>query len=995
MIEHPKNLGHTPSNKFPHSKPLESRQPGSLAQYPDTNAKYNLPTGIITFLFTDIEGSTQRWEQNPEAMQLALARHDDILLQAFKMHKGSAYKRIGDAFQVAFPSAIDALEASLAAQRALHSEPWDGTSLKVRMALHTGPAEPRDGDYVNPLLNRLARTLSAGHGGQTLLSAATYELLKDHLPPSIELRDMGERRLKDILRPEHIYQVLAPDLPAEFPPLKTLDAFHTNLPAPLTSFVGRGAEIAEIKNLIAKNRLITLIGVGGTGKTRLSLEVAFDLLDSFLDGIWFVEFASLTDSALVPQVTSVALDLYEGTDTPPIERLKGYLREKKALLILDNCEHLLDALAQMSFTLLQTCPNLSILATSRELLDVPGEISYQVPSLTSPETNSTQSVETIMQFEAAQLFVERAQTALLAFTLASEDAAPLTQICSHLDGIPLAIELAAARVKMFTIPQIAERLDDRFRLLTGGSRVILPRQQTLRAMIDWSYDLLSQPEQALLRRLSVFAGGWTNEAAERVCQGDIIEAHDVTDFLTHLVNKSLAITNAGNGKETRYHMLETIRQYAHEKLSETDKTLQIRDQHLQYFIDLAERAEPELIGPNIVEWLQRLELELDNLRAALGWSSKQNVQAGLQLASALLEFWQQGGYGNDGCSWIIQLLDQPEAQSDTLVRAKTLGVLGSLLLRGGNWNPQIEKAHHILGESIRLSEEFQEKKGVAFGLLLLGLLSSVYYKDHKQAQQQVLKSLEIYRELDDKMGTASALITLGGCLRNEGNHDMRTDYLTRGLEIFRELQYLPGIVHVLMHLGHLAEEQKDNHLAKQWLEEALELQHRLGKGIYTDRILSTLASLALQDENYVEAQTLITESISILGPTSDHRWPWVHLGYIHLRQGNIAQAESLFRENLLLFKKFGDENGVIFTIEGLASLAVIREENELATQLFVWASTARGKGDAPRTKFEQTNVERDIATLRAQLDKTTFVAAQTKGQAMSMDEAIVYALQSI
>jgi len=811
---------------------------------------------------------------------------------------------------------------------------------------------------------------------------------------------MGERRLKDILRSEHIYQVLAPDLPAEFPPLKTLDAFHTNLPAPLTSFVGRGAEIAEIKNLIAKNRLVTLTGVGGAGKTRLSLQVAFDLLDSFLDGIWFVEFASLTDPALVPQVTSVALDLYEGDDTP-LERLKGYLRDKKTLLILDNCEHLLDALAHMSFTLLQACPSLSILATSRELLDVPGEIPYQVPSLTIPEMDSVQSAETIMQFEAARLFVERAQTATPSFILMDEDAPDLAQVCSHLDGIPLAIELAAARVKILTIPQIAERLNDRFHLLTGGSRVILPRQQTLRALIDWSYDLLSQPEQTLLRRLSVFAGGWTNEAAERVCQGDSIKAHHVIDLLTHLVNKSLVITNADDGKETRYHMLETIRQYAHEKLSESDEMRQIRDRHLQSFLDLAKHAELEMTGPNIIKWLKLLELELDNLRAALDWSSKQNVQTGLQLASALLEFWQQSGYLEEGRNRLTQLLEQPEAQTHTLVRARALGVLGSLFLRGRTLFPfRSEKVRSVVEESINLSEELKDKKGVAFSLLLLGIF--IKYEDSKKSHQHAQRSLELYEELGDLSGIASALTTLSGCLRYVGyeGYDLSVcaNDLQRSLSLFREIQYLPEIIHVLMHLGEVEMEREDYQAAYSWLEDALTAQRQLGKGKYTAVILLDLGNLALRMGHYAKAQAFAEENIAIIGPTvnSQNFGPWVRvqLAYINLHQGELAQAENLFQENLSLFKKFGNKFGVIYTIEGLASLAVVHSRFKHATQLLAWADAMRQKLSNFRPKIEQLGIDHDLTSIRAQLDEATLATAQAKGQAMSMDEAIAYALET-
>lgn len=993
-------LASSNSNKFPHSQPKTSRQSHNMGQHPDATPGQNLPAGIVTFLFTDIEGSTQHWEQNPEAMQMALSRHDTILLQAIQQHGGNAFKRVGDAFQAVFQHASDALNAALAAQRALHTEPWVSTPLKVRMALHTGEAEPRAGDYLTPLLNRLARILAAGHGGQTLLSAATFELVKEHLPPSIELRDMGERRLRDIIRSEHIYQLLAPDLPSQFPPLKTLDSFRTNLPAPLTSFIGREKEIVEIKHLMARSRLVTLTGVGGAGKTRLSLQIAADLLDSFLDGVWFVEFASLTDASLVPQITSVALDLYESTDLHPIERLKGYLREKKVLLIIDNCEHLLDALASMIVTLLQTCPNLSILATSRELLDVPGEIPYQVPPLSFPETQDSLSTEAVVQFESVRLFVERAQTAMPFFTLTDEDATSLAQICSHLDGIPLAIELAAARIRILTIPQITELLNDRFRLLTGGSRAVLPRQQTLRALIDWSHDLLSDAEQALLRRLSVFAGGWTIEAADAVCRELGMNDTNTFDLLTHLVNKSLIIADVTSEAEPRYRMLETIRQYAHEKLANMDDELSVaRDRHMQYFLIVAEHAEQEMNGPNIVEWLRRLEIELDNLHAALDWSSTRNVEVGLQLASALLEFWQQSGYASIGRSWLTQLLEQPDTQQCSFAKAKALRTLGHLFLRGRNTYPnRSQKVISMLKESISISEELQDRKGTAFSLLLLGLLH--YFRDlsgHRQGKLESLQALKIYQDIGDEFGIASALVTLGGCFYREKNNVIRANRVEKGAKIFQKLQYLPGIAHSFMHMGELAIARMDYLSARSHFEYALATQRLLGKGMYSISILTPLINLELQDENYAKARAYVDESLLIIGPerNNHHFWPWVmvQLAYINLREGYIMDAKKLFRENLFFFNQSKDSIGIIYSIEGLASLSVQQSLHKYAACLFSWTNLAREQIENHRPKLEQANVDRDLAVIRAQLDEPTFTAAQAAGRVMTMDEAVAYALR--
>lgn len=480
----------------------------------------NLPTGTVTFLFTDIEGSTTHWDLYPEAMRPALARHDAILNAALAANQGHAFKKIGDAFCAVFETVPDAFQAALDAQRALHTEPWEGLppgGLRIRMALHTGAADLRDNDYFGPPLNRVARLLSIGHGGQILLSQVTYELVRDQLPQDVTLKDMGQRRLRDLQRPEHVYLALHPGLPADFPELKSLEHLSNNLPQQVTSFIGREQEMAEVKGLLARTRLLTLTGAGGAGKTRLSLQVAADLLQGGGDGVWFVELAALADPNLVPQTVAQALGVREEPGRTILDTLVDYLKSRKLLLLLDNCEHVLNATAQLADTILRACPDVQILATSREGLNIPGETTYRIPSLSLPDPEQTPTPENLSQCEAVRLFVERAQAAQPSFRVNPHNAPAVAQICHRLDGIPLAIELAAARVRALPIEQIAAGLDDRFRLLTGGSRTALPRQQTLRALIDWSYDLLSPEERTLLRRLSVFAGGWTLEAAEAVC----------------------------------------------------------------------------------------------------------------------------------------------------------------------------------------------------------------------------------------------------------------------------------------------------------------------------------------------------------------------------------------------------------------------------------------------------------------------------------------------
>lgn len=479
-----------------------------------------LPTGTVTFLFTDIEGSTTHWDRYEDAMRPALRRHDAILREALATHNGFNFKNIGDAFCAVFATAPDALQAALQAQRILTAEPWQGVGpngIRVRMALHTGAAEMRDNDYFGPPLNRVARLLSIGHGGQVLLSQPVFELVRDHLPVGAELRDMELHRLKDLGRPEHVYQLLTSDLPSDFPALKSLEYWPNNLPQQTTSFIGREKEVGEIKSLLGKTRLLTLTGAGGAGKTRLGLQVAADLLESEENGVFLAEFAPLSDPTLVGQTVAQALDVREEANRPITQTLTDFLKPKKLLLLFDNCEHVLNDAARLADALLRACPGVRILASSREGLNILGEMTYRVPSLSLPDPKKPQTVESLTQYEAVRLFIERAQAAQPSFAVTNQNAPAVAQLCHRLDGIPFAIELAAARVRALSVEQISARLDDRFRLLTGGSRTALPRQQTLRAMIDWSYDLLSDDEKTLLRRLSVFAGGWTLEAAEAVC----------------------------------------------------------------------------------------------------------------------------------------------------------------------------------------------------------------------------------------------------------------------------------------------------------------------------------------------------------------------------------------------------------------------------------------------------------------------------------------------
>ena len=562
-----------------------------------------LPSGTVTFLFTGVEGSTRLWQEHPEAMKAALARHDELLREAVAANDGRVVKTTGDGVHAVFGTAQDAVRTAVFAQRALAEESWDGAvELRVRMGVHSGEAELRDGDYYGSVVNRAARLMGAAHGGQVLVSGVTTELVVDGLAGDVELWSLGEHRLRDLAAPISVFQVTAPGLAREFPPLESLDAFPGNLPVQLSSFVGREREVVAVAGLVRENRLVTLTGVGGVGKTRLALQVAGEVLPSFPDGVWLVELAKVRDRAAVAEAVAAALGVPIRPEVAVSETLTRFLRAKRLLLVLDNCEHLLDTAADLVRTLESACPGLVVLATSREGLGIGGERVVAVPSLG--------------EVDAELLFVGRAEAVKHGFALSDANVGAVREVCRRLDGIPLAIELAAARASVLSPAQIAARLDRRFALLAGGQRGAMERHATLRAAIDWSYDLLDPAEQLMLARLAVFAGGCTLDAAEAVCAGGPIEPAHVIDLLSTLVARSLVTVDIRDAEETWYRLLETIREYAEEHL-DPDDHLRTRARHAHHYAAWLPVAVEQLRGPDQLLWLTHAERETENVRAAL------------------------------------------------------------------------------------------------------------------------------------------------------------------------------------------------------------------------------------------------------------------------------------------------------------------------------------------------------------------------------------------
>jgi predicted ATPase/class 3 adenylate cyclase len=855
----------------------------------------HLPTGTVTFLFTDIEGSTRLWEEKPEAMRLALARHDLMLRDAIGVNSGIVFKAMGDAFCAAFATAPEALSSALVIQHALQAEPWpDGIRLCVRMALHTGAVEQRDNDYFGQPLNRVARLLSAGYGRQVLLSDVAQELTRDHLPPSVSLKPLGEHRLRDLARPEPVYQILHPDLPAEFPPLRSLDNadLPNNLPQQLTSFIGREKESEDVKALLSKTRLLTLTGSGGCGKTRLSLQVAADVLEDYPDGVWLIELAALTEPALVTQTLAQTLGLREETGRPLLQTLTEHLKPKRTLLVLDNCEHLLNAIAHLADALLRACPGVKILANSREGMGTAGEVVYRVPSLSLPDPKKLQTVISIMQYESVRLFVERAGAVLPIFMVTNANAPALASVCRRLDGIPLAIELAAARVRVLSPEQIAARLDDRFRFLTGGNRSALPRQQTLRALIDWSFALLTLPEQTLLARLAVFAGGWTLEAAEAVTPGNGIEDWEVLDLLTGLVDKSLVLAQT-QGDSTRYLLQETVRQYARELPRFRDAEAEIRRRHLEYFVTLAEEADRHLDGPQQKEWFARLEADHDNFRAALDFclqdAEPESEATGVRLTAAIYWFWFVRGYLSEGRAYLKAVLERPAAAVEPQVRARALTGAGILAREQGDDT----EARTRFTQSLELAREQGDLRGVTGALNNLGMIA-LDQGDYATASPLYAESLELARAQGDRARIAAALNNMGNIVFYQQDYSAAQALYSECLTLARQLQNWQQTATYSNNLGLVARHQGDYEGARTLYAASLtlflELEDRRGVAY----VLEMLAALAAAEEQPARSVCLsgaaqaVRDAVGSALPAVDQQERDDRLALLHSKSGDAA-----------------------------------------------------------------------------------------------------------
>lgn len=906
----------------------------------------HLPSGTVTFLFTDIQGSTRLWQDKPQAMAVAHARHNTILREAIQANHGYILEIVGDSYSAAFHNALDGLRAALAAQRALLSEPWGEIgALRVRMGMHTGTAQISDDGAETKYdgyttLASTQRVMSSAYGGQVLLTQTTKDLLQNDLPEAVVLRDMGEHRLKD-LAPLRLYQLVAPDLPHEFPALKSLDAFPNNLPVQLTSFIGRETEIAEIRALLDTARLVTLTGSGGTGKTRLAQQVAAEVVHSFPQGIWMIELASLTDASQIIPAMAHVFGLQGQPFVPSAALVTDYLRDKHALLLLDNCEHLIQACARLADDLLHQCAGLVILASSREALGIAGEMVYQTPSLQASE--------------ATRLFVERARAVNPHFELTAANTAAVATVCSRLDGIPLAIELAAARIKMLSPEQIAVRLNDRFRLLVGGSRTAIPRQQTLRALIDWSYDLLSDQEKRLLQFASVFIGGWTLDALETVADDP-----NTLEHLEQLVSKSLVVTQERQ-TEMRYFMLETIRQYAREKLFDARAASTARDRHFIYFTDLSEWMWDTFRSPDSLPMMNRGADEIENFRAALEWGLDNHVQENIRLAANFCVIAATQGILAEGIARADTALKHaqaaPSVEGDAHLRQQKL-IARALFAQGmvGLGVSEMPKVIEVLEQAIALSRETGDKQMLGYSLEMY-YTASTFLKvpDGEQAAQE---GLEIFsREIDDRFGLGMAYLNMARIAISRGDERERDRYFA---EVEKMSQEMPGSFQVGMYfmgMG-MGERERGNYdRAKEILERGLEIFARIGNSNF---------KLVVQSE----------------------------LGHLERQTGDLSRARSIYRETIKGWQDLGNRSAVANQLECFGFLDIAEEHPRRAAKLLGAAAALRERLKSTMTDFEQLEYDRSIAALRSRLADTEFNAHWAQGRTLTMEQAIELAFDS-
>ena len=966
-----------------------------------------LPRGTVTFLLTDIAGSTASWEQAGNDFQRALETHNRILRKCFTAHDGHEVRDGGDSFLVAFESPTSAIACAIAAQLALHDSQLSGSldaaqlrasgavnpRLKTRMALHTGEVKLEDREYHGIALHRVTRILTAAHGGQILVSEALATMVRRDLPSGVRLVDMGIFRLRDVQAPERLFQVNYDGMTqTDFPRLHAEAGYQSNLPLQFTRFFGREEQLAQLGEILqwADTRLVTITGSGGTGKTRLALEAGNRLLEPFAGAVWFVPLVDLTDARLIAGAVVDSMRIQRSPTVDPLDQAVEALNRQSSLLILDNLEQFVEEGGKVIHTLLERVPLLTCLVTSRQSLRLSGEREYPLAPLATP--NGPGTPDRLTMFESVRLFVDRAQAVRPDFQVTNQNAPAVAELCDRLEGIPLAIELAAARASVLSPAKMLLQLERRFDFLVSRLRDAAERHRTLRAAFDWSYELLPAEIQRFFVRLSVFRGGWTVDAAEAVCVSEMFEdmgsgPGHALDHLALLRDCSLIL--AEESVETmRFGIMVTLREYAEERLS-PDERAAAQQRHFDFFLHLAEEAELKLSGPEQALWLDALAVEHDNLRTAL--DRCQTAESGLRLSAALKQFWEMRGYWSEGRERLRHAMARPGAQDRTAHRAKVLNGAGSLAIYQGDY----AAARALLEESLSIRRALRDRQGVAGSLNDLGIVARDQ-GDYSAARALLEESLSIRRKLGDRQGVAGSLNNLGGLAIFQGNCATARQFYEESLAIRREEGDRQGIARTLNNLGIVAQDQGDYTAACQLLEESLVIFRVLGNKNGIAYVLHLQGIVANKQGDYAAARRLYEESLAIqreLGHSEGIAGSLNNLGSMAERQGEYAAARQFYEECLAIFRAMGNKNGIAGVLEGFASLAASQERPAHAARLWGAAEALREQIGAPVPPNDQEEYNRWVDIARERVGAEAFAAAWGEGRKMMLDEAIEHAIQ--